>query len=106
MGWSYETATRELPGTVGSDPLRRYNFIGARLDRLHKVLFGVTYKDEQHSRGWSVARWQGRQFAVLWERPEPFPLHELQHHVWRPIERPRKSGGTVITLPLTTYSVG
>lgn len=46
MGWFYDTATNGLPGTVGTDLLRRYNFIGARLDRLHKILFGVTYKDD------------------------------------------------------------
>ena len=53
MGWFYETATSELPGTVGPDLLRRYNFIGSRLDRLHKILFGLTYKDdlEQLGRG-------------------------------------------------------
>jgi hypothetical protein len=51
MGWFYETATNGLPGTVGADLLRRYNFIGARLDRLHKILFGVTYKDDLNRLG-------------------------------------------------------
>jgi hypothetical protein len=51
MGWFYETATNGLPGTVGADLLRRYNFIGARLDRLHKILFGVTYKDDLNQLG-------------------------------------------------------
>jgi|HubBroStandDraft_6_1064221.scaffolds.fasta_scaffold223696_2 hypothetical protein len=49
--------TNGLPGTVGADLVRRYSFIGARLDRLHKILFGVTYKDDLGQLG-DGAIWQ------------------------------------------------
>jgi hypothetical protein len=57
MGWFYETATSGLPGTVGPDLLRRYSFIGARLDRLHKILFGATYRDDLNTLG----------FGTIWD---------------------------------------
>jgi hypothetical protein len=75
MGWFYETATKGLPGTVGSDLLRRYGFIGARLDRLHKVLFGTTYKDDLDQLGFGtiwhhLANVQQQRNAFMHGNPE------------------------------------
>jgi hypothetical protein len=45
-GWFYETATGELPPSVAADLLNRYGSIGARLHRLHRILFGTKYADD------------------------------------------------------------
>jgi hypothetical protein len=53
--WSYfetrlerllRTAMRQLPAQVLEDALDRYSSIGARLYRLYKIFFGVTYFDD------------------------------------------------------------
>lgn len=50
--WSYfetrierllSAATKKLPERVTEDLLQRYSVVGARMDRLYKVLFGSTY---------------------------------------------------------------
>jgi len=50
--WSYfETrverllrdSVRNIPGSIAEDLLRRYSSIGARLDRLYRILFATTY---------------------------------------------------------------
>lgn len=46
MNWYFETAMSELPNAVATDLLKRYNGIGARLDRLHQILFDTTYGDD------------------------------------------------------------
>lgn len=46
MTWYFEAATDSLPRPVATDLLNRYNSIGARLDRLHKILFDVRYRDD------------------------------------------------------------
>ena len=56
MGWFYESATRNLPGRVSSDLLRRYNSIGGRLDRLHRVLFDSTYGQDLDLLGFASVR--------------------------------------------------
>ncbi len=56
MGWFYETATSELPRPVASDLLSRYASIGARLDRLHRILFGNRYGDDLDDLGYSSVR--------------------------------------------------
>jgi len=43
MNWYYATTTSDLPKSIASDLLRRYGVIGARLDRLHRILFDTTY---------------------------------------------------------------
>jgi hypothetical protein len=53
MGWFYETATDELPKPVVSDLLGRYGTIGARLDRLHRILFGVRYYEDLDMLGYA-----------------------------------------------------
>jgi hypothetical protein len=56
MGWFYETATSNLPAAVGADLLARYGFIGSRIGRLHRVLFGATYGDDLDSLGFTPVR--------------------------------------------------
>lgn len=56
MGRFYETATAGLPGSVGSDLLKRYNSIGSRLDRLHRVLFATTYAKDLDQLGHEAVR--------------------------------------------------
>jgi hypothetical protein len=75
MGWFYETVTSGLPGTVGTDLLRLYDFIGARLDRLHKILFGVTYENDLYQLGcgtiWQhLEKVQGQRNAFMHGNPE------------------------------------
>jgi hypothetical protein len=75
MGWFYETATNGLPGTVGPDLLRRYSFIGARLDRVHKILFGATYRDDLEQLGFGtiwhhLANVQQQRNAFMHGNPE------------------------------------
>jgi len=56
MGWYYETATSELPESVALDLLSRYTSIGARLDRLHRVLFKTRYGEDLDRLGCSPIR--------------------------------------------------
>jgi hypothetical protein len=56
MGWFYESATQTLPVRITGDLLRRYNFIGARLDRLHRVLFDSTYEQDLDLSGFAPVR--------------------------------------------------
>ena len=51
MTWFYERATQVLPSAVAADLLNRYSSIGARLDRLHRVLFDMRFKDDLASAG-------------------------------------------------------
>ena len=51
MGKFYENPTRSLPASVGADLLRRYRFIGDRMDRLHKILFGSSYGQDLEQLG-------------------------------------------------------
>ncbi len=51
MGWFYETATSHIPSGVAADLLRRYNSIGSRRDRLHRILFQATYKEDLNQVG-------------------------------------------------------
>lgn len=60
MTWYFEAATDPLPRPVATDLLNRYNSIGARLDRLHKILFSVRYRDDLDKLG----------FGNLWEHLE------------------------------------
>jgi hypothetical protein len=56
MNWYYETATSELPKSIASDLLNRYGSIGARLDRLHRILFDTKYGEDLDRLGCSVVR--------------------------------------------------
>lgn len=56
MDWFYETATRDLPPAIGEDLRNRYRFIGARLTRLHRILFGMTYGEDLDSLSLSTVR--------------------------------------------------
>jgi len=56
MNWFYESATNELPKSVAADLLGRYSSIGARLDRLHRILFGTTYGDDLDQLGHTSVR--------------------------------------------------
>lgn len=56
MGWFYESAMQTLPERVSGDLLRRYNFIGVRLDRLHRVLFDSTYGQDLDLLGFALVR--------------------------------------------------
>jgi hypothetical protein len=51
MAWYYETATAGLPKPVADDLLKRYGFIGARIGRLHRLLFGATFGEDLESLG-------------------------------------------------------
>jgi len=44
---------RHLPSAVAEDLLRRYAAIGARLDRLYKIVFGSTYLSDLRILGFS-----------------------------------------------------
>jgi hypothetical protein len=46
MDWFYERATADLPPSIAKDLLARYSSIGARLERLHRVLFGAVYGED------------------------------------------------------------
>lgn len=56
MSWYYETATNELPKSVASDLLTRYSSIGARLDRLHRILYEARYGEDLDRLGYSPIR--------------------------------------------------
>lgn len=56
MDWFYETATRDLPPAISEDLRNRYRFIGARLTRLHRILFGATYGEDLDTLGFSTVR--------------------------------------------------
>jgi hypothetical protein len=56
MNWYYETATSELPKSIASDLLNRYGSIGARLDRLHRILFEAKYGEDLDRLGCSAVR--------------------------------------------------
>lgn len=56
MSWFYETATDQLPNTVAADLLARYSFIGARIGRLHRILFNTTYGQDLDQLGFSSIR--------------------------------------------------
>ena len=56
MAWFYETAMSELPKAVAEDLLNRYGFIGARIGRLHRVLFGRSYGDDLDTLGFGPVR--------------------------------------------------
>ena len=56
MGWFYETATSDLPSAVGADLLARYGFIGSRIGRLHRILFGATYGQDLDGLGFTPVR--------------------------------------------------
>jgi hypothetical protein len=56
MGWFYETAMSDLPPSVAADLLGRYNSIGSRLDRLHRILFKNRYVDDLDQLGYTSVR--------------------------------------------------
>lgn len=56
MGWYYETATSALPKPVASDLLTRYGTIGARIDRLHRILFEARYCEDLDDLGHTAVR--------------------------------------------------
>jgi hypothetical protein len=56
MGFLYETATSDLRPSVAEDLLNRYGSIGSRLDRLHRILFGVRYGDDLDQLGYAPIR--------------------------------------------------
>jgi len=56
MDWFYETSMRQLPPPVREDLLTRYNSIGARMDRLHRVLFCCKYSADLESVGGGAIR--------------------------------------------------
>ena len=75
MDWFYDAATRELPPAVGEDLRNRYRFIGARLTRLHRILFGTTYGEDLDSLSFSSVRQhlekvQTQRNAFVHGRPE------------------------------------
>lgn len=56
MSWYYETAMSALPKPVASDLLTRYGAIGARIDRLHRILFESRYYEDLDSLGHAAVR--------------------------------------------------
>lgn len=56
MTWFYETATSDLPSAVRADLLARYGFIGSRIGRLHRILFGATYGEDLESLSFAPVR--------------------------------------------------
>lgn len=50
----FREALKHLPDTVTEDLLRRYASIGARLDRLYKVVFSTTYSADLKDLGFST----------------------------------------------------
>jgi hypothetical protein len=58
MSTFYEIATGSLPKGVSADLLKRYGFIGPRLERLHRILFGTTYANDLDQLGYEPIRKQ------------------------------------------------
>jgi len=56
MDWYYEMAMSGLPKSVATDFLTRYASIGARLDRLHRILFEARYGDDLDQLGHNTVR--------------------------------------------------
>ncbi|MDB5325896.1 MAG: hypothetical protein JWM57_1465 [Phycisphaerales bacterium] len=56
MGWFYETAMGELPSAIAQDLLKRYHFIGARLDKLHRLLFSASFGQDLDRLGHQAVR--------------------------------------------------
>jgi hypothetical protein len=56
MSWYFETATSDLPNSVGSDLLTRYGAIGGRLDRLHRILFDTRHSEDLERLGCAAVR--------------------------------------------------
>lgn len=51
MSWYFEAATANLPKPVAADILGRYAAIGARLDRLSRILFEKSYGEDLRALG-------------------------------------------------------
>lgn len=56
MSWFYESAMSELPSAITQDLLKRYDFIGARLDKLHRLLFSASYGQDLDRLGYPAIR--------------------------------------------------
>jgi hypothetical protein len=51
MDTFFSKALRQIPKNISEDLLNRYSTIGSRMDRLYKLLFSVTFKDDLVSIG-------------------------------------------------------
>jgi hypothetical protein len=50
----YESGMENLPAPIREDILKRYNFIGARMQRLHHLLFNCTFAEDLSRLGYST----------------------------------------------------